>query len=43
MTAFLIRIDRETGKRGVEKDWALDISCQLEAQTETYPSIVPTP
>ncbi|MUG98745.1 DUF3854 domain-containing protein [Scytonema sp. UIC 10036] len=32
MTAFLIRIDRETGRRGVEKDWALDISCQLEAQ-----------
>ncbi|MEH2160513.1 MAG: plasmid replication protein, CyRepA1 family [Nostoc sp.] len=32
MTAFLIRIDRETGKRGAEKDWALDISCQIEAQ-----------
>lgn len=32
MTAFLIRIDRETGKRGVEKDWALDASCKIEAQ-----------
>ncbi|QFS52282.1 plasmid replication protein, CyRepA1 family [Nostoc sphaeroides] len=32
MTAFLIRIDRETGKRGAEKDWALDASCQIEAQ-----------
>ena len=32
MTAFLIRIDRETGKRGAEKDWALDISCQIEGQ-----------
>jgi len=32
MTAFLIRIDRETGKRGAEKDWALEASCQLEAQ-----------
>ena len=32
MTAFLIRIDRETGKRGAEKDWALDTSCQIEAQ-----------
>ncbi|MBW4565937.1 MAG: DUF3854 domain-containing protein, partial [Mojavia pulchra JT2-VF2] len=32
MTAFLIRIDKETGKRGAEKDWALDTSCQIEAQ-----------
>ncbi|MCP6762358.1 MAG: DUF3854 domain-containing protein [Fischerella sp. CENA71] len=32
MTAFLLRIDRETGKRGAEKDWALEASCQIEAQ-----------
>ncbi|HEY9635216.1 MAG TPA: plasmid replication protein, CyRepA1 family [Coleofasciculaceae cyanobacterium] len=32
MTAFLIRIDRETGKRGAEKDWALDAYCQIEAK-----------
>ncbi|MBE8988347.1 plasmid replication protein, CyRepA1 family [Nostoc sp. LEGE 12450] len=32
MTAFLIRINRETGKRGAEKDWALDASCQIEGQ-----------
>ncbi|MCC5669008.1 DUF3854 domain-containing protein [Nostoc sp. CHAB 5784] len=32
MTAFLIRIDRETGRRGAEKDWALDASCQIEGQ-----------
>jgi hypothetical protein len=32
MTAFLIRIDKETGKRGAEKDRALDTSCQIEAQ-----------
>ncbi|WP_431356849.1 plasmid replication protein, CyRepA1 family [Komarekiella delphini-convector] len=32
MTAFLIRINRETGQRGAEKDWALDTSCQIEAQ-----------
>ncbi|MBE9052862.1 DUF3854 domain-containing protein [Nostocales cyanobacterium LEGE 11386] len=32
MTAYLIRIDKETGKRGAEKDWALDTSCQIEAQ-----------
>ncbi|NDJ25570.1 DUF3854 domain-containing protein [Nostoc sp. B(2019)] len=32
MTAFLIRIDKETGKRGAEKDWMLDTSCQIEAQ-----------
>ncbi|MBD2682404.1 MULTISPECIES: plasmid replication protein, CyRepA1 family [Nostoc] len=32
MTAFLIRIDKETGKRGAEKDWALDTYCQIEAQ-----------
>ncbi|WP_242053849.1 hypothetical protein [Nostoc sp. FACHB-888] len=32
MTAFLIRINRETGKRGAEKDWALDTSYQIEGQ-----------
>jgi hypothetical protein len=32
MTAFLIRIDRETGRRGAEKDWALDSYCQIQAQ-----------
>lgn len=32
MTAFLIRVDRETGKRGAEKDWALDAYCQIEAK-----------
>jgi hypothetical protein len=32
MTAFLIRIDRETGKRGAEKDWALDAYCEIEAR-----------
>lgn len=32
MTAFLIRIDRKTGSRGAEKDWALNISCEIEAQ-----------
>ena len=31
MTAFLIRIDKETGKRGAEKDWALNAYCQIEA------------
>lgn len=31
MTAFLIRIDRETGKRGEEKTWALEAYCQIEA------------
>ncbi|MHC5717913.1 MAG: bifunctional DNA primase/helicase, partial [Nostoc sp.] len=31
MTAFLIRINRETGKRGAEKDWALDAYCQILA------------
>ncbi|WP_416242480.1 DUF3854 domain-containing protein [Anabaena cylindrica] len=30
-TAFLIRIDRETGRRGVEKDWALEAYCQILA------------
>ncbi|MBD2566214.1 bifunctional DNA primase/helicase, partial [Nostoc linckia FACHB-391] len=29
MTAFLLRIDRETGKRGAEKDWALEAYCQI--------------
>jgi hypothetical protein len=32
MTAFLIRIDRETGRRGAEKDWALDAYCQIQAK-----------
>ncbi|QIR41835.1 DUF3854 domain-containing protein (plasmid) [Tolypothrix sp. PCC 7910] len=31
MTAFLLRIDRETGKRGAEKDWALEAYCQIQA------------
>ncbi|MBN3945316.1 MAG: DUF3854 domain-containing protein [Nostoc sp. NMS7] len=31
MTAFLIRIDRDSGKRGAEKDWALDAYCQILA------------
>ncbi|MBD2472818.1 plasmid replication protein, CyRepA1 family [Nostoc sp. FACHB-145] len=31
ITAFLIKIDRETGSRGVEKDWALDAYCQIQA------------
>ena len=31
MTAFLIRIDPITGKRGAEKDWALDAYCEIEA------------
>ncbi len=31
MTAFLIRIDRQTGRRGAEKDWALNAYCQIES------------
>ncbi len=31
MTAFLIRIDKESGKRGAEKDWALNAYCKIEA------------
>jgi hypothetical protein len=31
MTAFLLRIDRETGLRGAEKDWALEAYCQIMA------------
>ncbi|MBW4429905.1 MAG: DUF3854 domain-containing protein [Nostoc desertorum CM1-VF14] len=31
MTAFLLRIDRETGKRGAEKDWALEAYCKILA------------
>ncbi|QHG20733.1 hypothetical protein A6V25_28515 [Nostoc sp. ATCC 53789] len=31
MTAFLLRIDRQTGLRGAEKDWALDAYCQIMA------------
>ncbi len=32
VNAFLLRIDRGTGKRGVEKDYALDAYCQILAQ-----------
>jgi len=34
MTAFLtrIKIDKETGIRGAEKDWVLDAYCQIEAK-----------
>ena len=32
MTAFLIRINPESGTRGAEKDWALDAYCEIEAQ-----------
>ncbi len=31
VAAFLIRIDRETGRRGVEKDWALDAYVKIAA------------
>jgi hypothetical protein len=31
MTAFLLRIDRKTGSRGAEKDWALEAYCQIMA------------
>ncbi|MDM9580328.1 DUF3854 domain-containing protein [Nostoc sp. GT001] len=31
MTAFLLRIDRQTGIRGAEKDWALEAYCQIMA------------
>ena len=31
VTAFLLRIDRQTGKRGAEKDWALEAYCQILA------------
>ncbi|WP_242044961.1 plasmid replication protein, CyRepA1 family [Anabaena azotica] len=31
VTAFLLRIDRETGKRGAEKDWALDAYCKIKS------------
>ncbi|WP_238360556.1 plasmid replication protein, CyRepA1 family [Iningainema tapete] len=31
MTAFLLRIDRETGRRGAEKDWALDAYVHIMA------------
>ncbi|MDZ7970458.1 MAG: plasmid replication protein, CyRepA1 family [Nostoc sp. DedSLP03] len=31
MTAFLLRIDRKTGKRGAEKNWALEAYCQILA------------
>jgi hypothetical protein len=30
VTAFLIRIDRETGQRGAEKDWALEAYCHIQ-------------
>ncbi len=32
MTAFLIRIDPQSGIRGAEKDWALNAYCEIEAQ-----------
>ncbi|TVQ44264.1 MAG: DUF3854 domain-containing protein [Gloeocapsa sp. DLM2.Bin57] len=32
MTAFLIRLDKETGIRGAEKDWALEAYCRQLAQ-----------
>lgn len=32
MTAFLIRINPESGQRGAEKDWALNAYCEIEAQ-----------
>ncbi|KST68087.1 plasmid replication protein, CyRepA1 family [Mastigocoleus testarum] len=32
LTAFLIRVDRKTGARGAEKDWALDANCKIQAQ-----------
>jgi hypothetical protein len=32
MTAFLIRVDKESGTRGAEKDWALNAYCEIEAQ-----------
>ncbi|MBO3458417.1 plasmid replication protein, CyRepA1 family [Aetokthonos hydrillicola] len=32
MTAFLIRIDRKTGRRGAEKDWALDAYVHIMAK-----------
>ncbi|PHJ56174.1 hypothetical protein VF14_18615 [Nostoc linckia z18] len=31
ITAFLLRIDRESGKRGAEKDWALDAYCKIKS------------
>ncbi|MCC0178529.1 DUF3854 domain-containing protein [Waterburya agarophytonicola K14] len=31
MTAFLIRVDKESGQRGAEKDWALNAYCEIEA------------
>ncbi|MHC0067570.1 plasmid replication protein, CyRepA1 family [Nostoc sp. UIC 10890] len=31
VTAFLLRIDRKTGLRGAEKDWALEAYCQILA------------
>ncbi|BAZ03289.1 hypothetical protein NIES37_73020 (plasmid) [Tolypothrix tenuis PCC 7101] len=31
ITAFLLRIDRDSGSRGTEKDWALDAHCQIMA------------
>ena len=35
MTAFLIRVDKENGQRGAEKDWALNAYCEIEA-TRNY-------
>ena len=31
MTAFLIRVDKNNGQRGAEKDWALNAYCEIEA------------
>ncbi|BAZ33800.1 hypothetical protein NIES4074_63140 (plasmid) [Cylindrospermum sp. NIES-4074] len=31
ITAFLLRIDRQTGQRGAEKDWALDAYCKIQS------------
>ncbi|AFZ04633.1 DUF3854 domain-containing protein [Calothrix sp. PCC 6303] len=31
LSAFLMKIERETGKRGVEKEWAFDAYCKLQA------------
>lgn len=32
LTAVLLRIDRVTGRRGIEKEWLFDAHCQIEAQ-----------
>ena len=43
MLKFLIRINRETGKRGAQKDWTLDASCQIEAQRNWSIDCKPAP